>query len=1379
MAEPRNRRTRVRLALILVAVCSLTLTAAPADALTGHAFQSSFTGGGELSAPSKVAVDQTTGDVYVEDPGNGIVDKFDASGNPITSFGTNGQLSVSGLTPYSGITVDNSGGPTEGRLYVDAESGGISAFDPSGNPVLSFGTNGQLGGFGDPCGVAVDSAGHLYVGDFSVGIDKLDSSGTLLNQVPLPRVCDLSVDQTTNDLYATVFNTDVLKYVLSGDTYAPDPFTPVIDPGTTNPDAGTVDSATHDVYVSHFSQVDQFDSSGNPILQFGMADPIHAFGGIAGAQGLAINSSSGNVYVADTNNARVDIFTPFALPDVTTGPASNVGRTSATLTGHIDPAGGSPVIDCHFDYGTDNSYNGPNSGTVPCSGSAPFSGDVTADLSGLPTETTIHYRLDAVNSDGGAHGSDQTFTPHFVEGVTTDPATNLAPTSATLNGSLNPAGVDTSYYFQYGFDTSYGQTTPIGDAGSNPGEASVPAIVVNALQSNLTYHYRIVASNSFGTTYGQDQAFITPGAPSIDDLSSANLTATSADLNAQVNPDGVDTTYRFEYGPTTAYGQVAPVPDGTLSASNSDQAIGVHLDNLVSHIVYHYQLVATNADGTTASGDHTFNFYPPPCPNESVRQQTQANFLPDCRAYELVSPGDAGGTQLYPFGPNTGYATNPSRFSYAGLYSTIPGSGGSPIDGAGDLYVATRTDTGWVSRYVGWPSTQAAVDGGPVLGPPGSASPPGGYGLSSNLGSNGVLNPHGLDGVITDPGMDTFLSFNDGNQGIESIFYKDRENPTPISSNAPYVFAADGTLLDRWPTDLAAVPDGSYPPDSLIYSHGGGELPAGEQPAQTAPGGSRALDCADVLDHPGGGLIANYCPGDVTASSDLSHFVFATEWNLFAPGGQLNPPGSVYDNNTAADTLAVASKTPAGDAIPEEPTDQAGDPLQIPAVSSDGSHILIAAGGTGPCGSADCPLPPCGEDYSATIRCPMQPSHLYMRVDAALTYDVSQGHDVTYVGATEDGSKVYFTTDQQLTPEDTDTSTDLYMWSEATNSLTLVSKGTGGSGNSDACSAAFATKCAVAPYSNRTYCQELSGVNGNCLSDNFIASQNGDIYFFSPEQLDGSRGIPNQDNLYDYRDGQAQYVTTFTSGPFCFRAGCTETPVVRMQISPDDSHMAFVTASPVTSYDNAGHLEMYTYDPSTRTLACASCLPGGAPPTSDVQASMDGLFMTNDGRAFFTTDDALVKSDTNQAQDVYEYVDGRPQLITPGTGESSVPGGVGFFYVNSPGFIGVAADGRDVYFATYDTLVSQDHNGLFIKMYDARSGGGFPAPPPPPGCTAADECHGAGSSPPPAPAIESGVNLGGRGNVSPTPAHHRKKHRKRSHKRHHSRHANANRGGNK
>ncbi len=242
------------------------------------------------------------------------------------------------------------------------------------------------------------------------------------------------------------------------------------------------------------------------------------------------------------------------------------------------------------------------------------------------------------------------------------------------------------------------------------------------------------------------------------------------------------------------------------------------------------------------------------------------------------------------------------------------------------------------------------------------------------------------------------------------------------------------------------------------------------------------------------------------------------------------------------------------------------------------------------------------------------------------------------------------------------------MWSEEGqlkgHPLTLISKAALGSptgaGNTANCNAAFTSKCGIVTYSNVSYCTLLGGSGGNCHSDNSIASENGDIYFFSPEQLDGTRGIPNQENLYDYRNGAVQYVATFTTGPFCYHTpvpnltdnGCSDTPVVRMQVSPDDSHMAFVTASPITQYDNAGHLEMYTYEPSTRRIVCVSCNPSGAPPTSDVEASKDGLFMTDDGRTFFSTEDALVHADTNHGEDVYEYVDGRPQLITPGTGST-------------------------------------------------------------------------------------------------------------------------------
>jgi hypothetical protein len=379
---------------------------------------------------------------------------------------------------------------------------------------------------------------------------------------------------------------------------------------------------------------------------------------------------------------------------------------------------------------------------------------------------------------------------------------------------------------------------------------------------------------------------------------------------------------------------------------------------------------------------------------------------------------------------------------------------------------------------------------------------------------------------------------------------------------------------------------------------------------------------------------------------------------------------------------------------------------------------------------------------------------------------------------------VYFTSEEQLTPDDLDTSTDLYMWSEAgelapePKPIVLVSKAVGGGGagepgNSDDCDADFVDQCGVLTYTQLFYCENEKGValSGNCISDNAIAADSGDIYFFSPEQLDGTRGILDQQNMYVYRHGQVQFVATLVGDPYCFGSysfaeHCQR--VQRIQVAPNDGHMAFVTNTQVTQYDNDGKTQMYRYNPVTRALICVSCRPDGEPPTSEVNASQDGLFMADDGRTFFSTEDALVHGDTNESIDVYEYVDGRAQLITPGTGETKAPGSILFRAISPPGLVGVSADGRDVYFAIYDTLVPQDHNGLFAKFYDARTNGGFPVPKPLAPCEAADECHGPSSKAPAAIQDQSSASLAV-GNESPKAKKKKKRRRK----------AKKNRGGKK
>ena len=77
---------------------------------------------------------------------------------------------------------------------------------------------------------------------------------------------------------------------------------------------------------------------------------------------------------------------------------------------------------------------------------------------------------------------------------------------------------------------------------------------VTGLTASTTYHFRVVATNSRGTTYGSDRSFSTTGKPSVETDTATSVGDTEADLNGLVNPRGVETKYDFEYGPTISYG---------------------------------------------------------------------------------------------------------------------------------------------------------------------------------------------------------------------------------------------------------------------------------------------------------------------------------------------------------------------------------------------------------------------------------------------------------------------------------------------------------------------------------------------------------------------------------------------------------------------------------------------------------------------------------------------------------------------------------------------------------------------------------------------------------------------------------------------------------
>ena len=180
----------------------------------------------------------------------------------------------------------------------------------------------------------------------------------------------------------------------------------------------------------------------------------------------------------------------------------------------------------------------------------------------------------------------------------------MTTSSATLNGTVDPNGRATVWYFEYGTSTSYGSKTAEHSAGS--GGSAVPVTIgVSGLARGRVYHYRLVATSDAGTSRGADQTFSTVGAPSVTTDAASSVAPTSARLNGRVTPNGAATSWYFEYGTTTRYGSRTPTKNAG-SGTNAAK-VSFSLTGLRRTTTYHYRLVAANGSGTTAGGDRSFS----------------------------------------------------------------------------------------------------------------------------------------------------------------------------------------------------------------------------------------------------------------------------------------------------------------------------------------------------------------------------------------------------------------------------------------------------------------------------------------------------------------------------------------------------------------------------------------------------------------------------------------------------------------------------------------------------------------------------------------------------------------------------------------------------
>jgi hypothetical protein len=1054
----------------------------------------------------------------------------------------------------------------------------------------------------------------------------------------------------------------------AGDVYVDDPSNGVVD--VFHPQAGGAEK-----YVTQLTGI----------------SPSEGFSSLGR---ITVDSANGDVLVAD--NQGVDVFEPTLL-----GEFAFVRR----ITGEGAPSGSFRNLS---DVGVDGSdgdiyvVQEQQNIVEQFSSAGAYIGDFE-----VPLAHSTSLRSVAVDSsdgdlyvgDGGRNGVIDAFGPSLVvPDVETSPATDLAPMSATLNGTVDPdrAGAATCK-FEWGTSSSLGETLPCA-AGVAEGEAPVAVgATLSGLQPDTTYYYLLQATNAHGTNIGESsqvREFVTPG-PGIEQQAVAEVAAGSATLDAQIDPHGAPTTYYFQYGTSTAYESEAPAAPGVAAGSGEgEQSVSVHLQGLAPSTIYHYRVVVSSTfDGQALSvqgPDQTF----------TTQAAGAASALPDGRGWEMVTPLDKQGAGLSADGNEQGADIQ------------------AAADGGAITYVAN-------APFAANPAGSRALEATQVFS---RRQEPGSWATQDITTPHNELAPLAI-GALTE--------------------YKLFSNDLSL-----------GLVLPQGHTPLPPLPPGSEKTMYLRNESGGYEalVTAANVPAGTKFGGD-----GEGVESP---------MGFAGATPDLSHVVVSSPVSLTSTafvgedarlyewsGGQLHDASVLPDGELTAGALGLQGSTVRH------------------AISDDGSRVIF----TGRSG------------------------HLYLRdmtLDESVQIDAAQGtpepnqNSTSFQTASAEGTRVFFTSTERLTADATATegTLDLYEFEV-----------TSGAGQPLA-----GTLTDLTVDRNPEESAQVLGVIG--------ASEDGTAVYFVASGVLGEAAAhgakPGTANLYVERyDASARTWTAPTliallpgeDSP-TWGNGSSDLDHMTSRVSPNGRYLAFMSDRSLTGYDNqdvnsgAADEEVFLYDSSTSHLSCASCNPTGARPAglleqgnyeenlvdyaktwegrwiagnlpgwttrSNSAANYQSRYLSNSGRLFFNSSDALVPGDVNGKEDVYEYEPAGIGSCGPGGAQSastvfseSAGGCDGLISAGtSPeesAFLDASESGGDVFFLTLSQLAPADID-TSIDLYDAHectaaapcAAAAALTPPP---CSTGDACK-PGPTPQPASfGAPASATFSGAGNVAPVP----------------------------
>lgn len=462
---------------------------------------------GEFTTPRFLAVDQTTGNVYVADTGDDRVSKFNSEGVLEKTWGTEGQLTGSATAwgsfhSLAGIAVGQTG-----TLYVvsftpsfpcwEEEACRTFEFEPGGGLTKEFG----MGDYG-AVGAAVDAAGNLFEGGEGGHIERLDAADEATsNVINAEPASAFTIDPATGELYVAGRSDTLTQYAFNGEGN-------VIEPGGAKPCPAT-------------------SSDGCPATT-SVAIPF-------AASGIAVASGGADVFVSNAYEGSVyEYGGPLPIPEVEAGSASEIKPRSARLNWNVNPDG-VVLTQCEFEYVEAGDYEpeAPDPYTagkaVPCAeglgegpgevgkGTEPVA--VHAEINGLTSGVIYHFRLRTADENGpakpGLDASFETLPPPSIDSAT---ATALTATSATLNAKIKPQFSETHYHFEYDIkpyqagEAPHGVRIPTHEAEDPSLALSASDVFVSApiggLSANTTFYWRVAASNESGTTESRQHTFI-------------------------------------------------------------------------------------------------------------------------------------------------------------------------------------------------------------------------------------------------------------------------------------------------------------------------------------------------------------------------------------------------------------------------------------------------------------------------------------------------------------------------------------------------------------------------------------------------------------------------------------------------------------------------------------------------------------------------------------------------------------------------------------------------------------------------------------------------------------------------------------------------------